>query len=315
MEAEFMPKVSIVIPVYNGANYLKQAIDCALAQTYPNVEVIVVNDGSCDDGATERVALSYGEKIRYFSKENGGVSSALNWGIRHMEGEYFSWLSHDDGYEPEKVAGSVAYLAAMGADPKCVAMCGAYYIDAQGRRLRNMDYPFEENRVYSGVEVIHSILKHGMLNACCTLIPKAAFEECGCFEEDLRYNQDALMWYRIFSGGYSLICQPKHYHVMYRLHGAQTSKTRRDLLLRDSYAMSVLIAPTMAAMSSREYPLLRLFALRHARHDCKDAVEECVRVGKEAKVLSWWDITRIRLGLLWGKCRNVLKKIYHLRIR
>ena len=68
--------VSIVIPVYNGANYLSEAIDSALAQTYKNIEIIVVNDGSKDDGATEKVALSYGDKIRYFHKENGGVSSA-----------------------------------------------------------------------------------------------------------------------------------------------------------------------------------------------------------------------------------------------
>ncbi|MDD1681509.1 MAG: glycosyltransferase, partial [Methanoregula sp.] len=72
------PKVSIIIPVYNGSNYLREAVDSALAQTYPNTEVIVVNDGSDDEGRTEAVAHSFGGRIRYFSKENGGVSSALN---------------------------------------------------------------------------------------------------------------------------------------------------------------------------------------------------------------------------------------------
>ena len=75
------PLISIVIPVYNGSNFLREAIDSALAQTYKNIEIIVVNDGSADDGETERIALSYGDKIRYFKKENGGVSSALNYGI------------------------------------------------------------------------------------------------------------------------------------------------------------------------------------------------------------------------------------------
>ena len=89
------PMVSIIIPVYNGANYLREAIDSALAQTYSNFEVIVVNDGSNDGGETDRIATSYGEKIRYFRKENGGVASALNMGIKHMKGDYFSWLSHD----------------------------------------------------------------------------------------------------------------------------------------------------------------------------------------------------------------------------
>ena len=81
------PLVSIVIPVYNGSNYLAQAIDSALGQTYPNCEVLVVNDGSDDGGATAELALGYGEKIRYFEKENGGVATALNLGIRQMAGE------------------------------------------------------------------------------------------------------------------------------------------------------------------------------------------------------------------------------------
>ena len=90
------PLVSIVIPVYNGSNFLSQAIEAALSQTYKNIEILVVNDGSKDDGATEKVALSYGDRIKYLSKPNGGVSSALNYGIEHMSGDYFSWLSHDD---------------------------------------------------------------------------------------------------------------------------------------------------------------------------------------------------------------------------
>ena len=71
------PLVSIVIPVYNGNNYLKQAIDSALAQIYPRVEVLVINDGSTDYGVTEQTALSYGERIRLFfqTQRRGGFSS------------------------------------------------------------------------------------------------------------------------------------------------------------------------------------------------------------------------------------------------
>ena len=72
-------------------------------KTLEEIEIIVVNDGSNDDGATWKIAHSYGNKIRYFEKENGGVSTALNLGIENMRGEYFSWLSHDDLYYPNKM--------------------------------------------------------------------------------------------------------------------------------------------------------------------------------------------------------------------
>ena len=78
IDMRYEPKVTIVIPVYNGSNFLAEAIDCALAQTYQNCEILVVNDGSTDNGASEKIALSYGEKVRYYLKENGGGSSALN---------------------------------------------------------------------------------------------------------------------------------------------------------------------------------------------------------------------------------------------
>lgn len=102
------PLVSIVIPVYNGENYLEEAIHSALNQSYENIEIIVVNDGSTDN--TENIALKYKDKIKYFKKENGGVSSALNLGIKNMTGEYFSWLSHDDLYYEDKIERQIIEL-------------------------------------------------------------------------------------------------------------------------------------------------------------------------------------------------------------
>ena len=122
MGTEKLPLVSIIIPVYNGSNYMREAIDSALAQTYPNIEIIVINDGSNDNGATEKIALGYGEKITYIKKENGGVSSALNAGIEAMHGEYFSWLSHDDKYLPEKIETQVAVLIQY-QDDDIIALC------------------------------------------------------------------------------------------------------------------------------------------------------------------------------------------------
>ncbi|MBM3276054.1 MAG: glycosyltransferase family 2 protein [Candidatus Sericytochromatia bacterium] len=126
-------RVSIVIPVYNGANYLREAIDSALAQTHPDVEVLVVNDGSTDGGATDAIARSYGDRIRYLDKENGGVSSALNLGIANATGDYISWLSHDDVFLPEKISRSLEALERT--DPRTIIYTDIEMIDEAGRTL------------------------------------------------------------------------------------------------------------------------------------------------------------------------------------
>ena len=80
------PLVSVIIPCYRQAQYLREAVDSVLAQTYSPVEVIVVNDGSDDN--TEEVAKSYGDRIRYVYRDNGGLSAARNTGLEHAHGEY-----------------------------------------------------------------------------------------------------------------------------------------------------------------------------------------------------------------------------------
>lgn len=310
----FMPKVSIIIPVYNGSNYMREAIDSALNQTYENIEVIVVNDGSCDNGKTEEVAVSYGDRIRYIKKENGGVSSALNVGIKNMTGEYFSWLSHDDKYEPGKIENSVKYLDKFQNREKLIALCGAYYINGKSEKIRDMVFRFEKNKIYSGKEMIEHFLTYGGVDFCCMLIPKAAFDECGYFNEDLRYNQDLLEQYQLFCGGYEMVADIDNKDVMYRLHAQQTSKTRRDLLVRDSYEMAKIIAPVFAKQSTKEKNLLKMFAKRNSRHDLEKAVSECIRVGEGWNLFSKKDIFELKLCLIWGKTRNLLKKIYHKTI-
>ena len=104
------PLVSIVIPVYNGSKYLGEAIDSALEQTYKNIEIVVINDGSKDNGKTRAVAKSYGDKIRYYEKENGGVSSALNYAIKMSKGQFISWVSHDDKILPEKIELQIEFI-------------------------------------------------------------------------------------------------------------------------------------------------------------------------------------------------------------
>jgi hypothetical protein len=211
------PIVSIVIPVYNGANYLREAIDSALGQTCTETEVIVVNDGSTDAGRTAAVARSFGERIRYFEQENGGVASALNLGIRRMRGRYFSWLSHDDVYHRDKVARQLACLDAL-KDDRTILFCNYEVID-------------HASRVTSRGSVEPSLLESSILlvvgthiNGCSLLIPVAAFEEAGTFSETLRNSQDNDLWLRMVMKGYRFQYMPEAL-VQSRVHPGQGSLT------------------------------------------------------------------------------------------
>lgn len=179
------PLVSVAVPVYNGANYMREAIDSVLAQTYPNIEVLVVNDGSCDGGATEEIARSYGDKIRYFSQVNGGVASALNKSLEEAQGVYFCWLSHDDVYLPEKVSREMEKLLSL-PDANAVVFCRHSIMNSEGKRICDAPPP----PVFSPGQAAYHLILRQWLHCCTILAPKSLYLDSGGFREDLPTTQD-----------------------------------------------------------------------------------------------------------------------------
>lgn len=193
------PLVSIVIPVYNGSNFLREAIESALAQTYENLEIIVVNDGSSDNGATERIALSFGDKIRYFSKKNGGTSTALNLGIEKMRGEYFSWLSHDDLYYPQKISRAIEELSkSKNKDTIIISDLDGMNEDytrtfpTAGYQQHRDDYPKRNN------SWLYPVI-YNKTHGCTHLFSKRVFETAGLFDVTQRVAHDFEFYYRAFA--------------------------------------------------------------------------------------------------------------------
>lgn len=186
-KGNFNPLVSIVIPVYNGENFLEEAIESALAQTYKNIEIIVVNDGSSDN--TDAICKKYKDKIRYFKKENGGVASALNLAIDKMQGEYFSWLSHDDLYFPQKIENQINFLSRQ-KNKNIVLFCNYLLINENGRRLSEVIIN------HKNTLIPEYCLLRGCVNGITMLIPKEAFDKCGKFNEKLRCTQDYDLWHK-----------------------------------------------------------------------------------------------------------------------
>lgn len=189
------PLVSVIIPVYNGENYMREAIDSALNQTYSNFEVIVVNDGSNDNGETEKIALSYGKKIRYFSKMNGGVATALNLGIKEMKGEYFLWLSHDDILYQKAVEILVDALTLV--EDKKMLVFSNYdflYEKSKEKYLVDLETLFTKEQLTNSLVPIISL----QIYSCTILVHKSHFDRVGIFNTNLRTTQDNDLWFRMF---------------------------------------------------------------------------------------------------------------------
>ena len=220
MKMKIRPQVSIIIPVYNGSNYLKEAIDSALAQTYKNVEIIVINDGSNDGGKTDKICKSYGNKIRYCKKENGGAASALNMGIEKMKGEYFSWLSHDDIYYPEKIEKQIRFLDKFD-DKNTVLYSNVEYIDENSKTIYKTEYEKKHSieTLSNGVFPVF----YGYTNGCSMLIPKKCFEYVGLFNEKLKTANDYDMWFRLFKKCKTAFIP--EVLIKYRFHDLQGTKT------------------------------------------------------------------------------------------
>jgi len=214
------PLVSIIIPVFNGGNYLQEAINSALAQTYSNIEVIVVNDGSQDGGITEKIAKSYDDKIRYFHKENGGVATALNLAIKEMEGEYFSWLSHDDMYYPNKIERQLEALWEKG-DIETIIQSGYNLLNVNSNEITRV----VQSETYPIAKLIDSVFPvlQGLVNGCSLLIHKSHFKRVGIFNEDLITSQDYDLWFRMMR--YQKMIYVSEPLVLVRRHDDQGSNT------------------------------------------------------------------------------------------
>jgi glycosyltransferase involved in cell wall biosynthesis len=182
------PAVSVIIPVYNGTNYLGEAIESVLAQTFTDYELIVIDDGSTD--RTWNIIQSYGQLLRGVQKSNGGVASALNRGLKEMHGRWFAWLSHDDLWLPTKLEYQVNFLL---KSPQFKACYTDYFIiDSQGVILKEVETPW-----YPRQQAARIMFGQMYMGGSTMLIERACFERAGWFSETLRTTQDVDMWMRL----------------------------------------------------------------------------------------------------------------------
>lgn len=176
-------KASIVLPTYNGACYLRESIDSCLNQTYRNIELVIVDDGSMD-GTASIVASYSDDRIKYIKHEtNKGLPRALNTGFAYATGEYLTWTSDDNLYAPEAIATMVNYLVSHpGVD---FVYMDFYRINEHGKitrtvRLGNADALFYRNCV-----------------GACFLFTREVYEVTGEFNPLAFMSEDYEYWLRV----------------------------------------------------------------------------------------------------------------------
>lgn len=211
------PLISVIIPVYNGENYLRDAIDCALNQTYQNKEIIVVDDGSTD--GTWDIIQSYGSKIIGIHKENGGVSTALNLGIESMNGEWFTWLSHDDLWEINMLE---TCINSYNIHPEIkMFYANQRVIDFNGNIIS------EKPALYfpKGKNIRRTIVNGNYTSGITWFINRDCFNRVGAFNTSYRCLQDTDLSVRIMAE-YDVL-KIDSYVASTRIHDSQTGVRMR----------------------------------------------------------------------------------------
>ena len=207
------PRLSIVVSVYNGAEYLEQMIDSILAQTFTEYELIIVDDGSTD--ATPAILERYAAKdtrIRIIQQENQGTPVALNHGIAAAQTDIIVRMDADDRMLPYRLEKQLAYFE---AHPEAtVISCLAYYINDQnkiiGKNYTDL-YTIEDCKRYIREDKIIFCLHPG------AMFRKSPIMEIGGYRSQLRYAQDMDLWNRLGDHGYYTIVMPEIL-VEYRIH-------------------------------------------------------------------------------------------------
>jgi len=199
-EADLKPLVSIIIPVYNSAGYLAGAVTSCINQTWPNIEVIIVDDGSTDSSLT--VAESFeNDKIKVYQQENKNAASARNYGLGHARGDFIQFLDADDMLSPNKIEAQVCLLL---AHPDNVAVCSTVHFSENKNHREFSPCGYEEAFLIDAAPFQFLINLYGgndgqgsMIQPNAWLCPREIIKKAGPWNEDLTLDDDGEYFCRV----------------------------------------------------------------------------------------------------------------------
>ena len=252
------PLISVIVPVYNIEKYLERCVNSIREQTYTNLEILLVDDGSTDRSGEICDALSKEDgRIRVFHKENGGSSSARNLGISQAKGEYLGFVDSDDYISANMYELLWNAIEEFHAE---VAQVGRDEIDEEGKRLPDICVPPEQKVFIAAEDFLRELLMHrGDCSFCTKLVKKSLFEN-GTFPLG-ELNEDFRLFVSFLDKIKGVVSLPEQtYHVFYRM-GSNTRKEDKNAFSR-VFMDNVNNADRVEKIVADKFPKLQSVAFR-----------------------------------------------------
>lgn len=276
-----MPKVSIVIPVYNGEKYIKKTLSSVFNQSFKDFEVITIDDGSQDK--TKKILKTYGKKIRYIYQENKGTAAARNTGIKAAKGKYIAFLDQDDLWLPQKLAEQVKILDKK---PKVgLVFCGSFLLN-EGRLIGFFHSRLGITIAISAKDIFNQLVEENFIPTLTVLLRKEAFDKLGLLKEDLVGTDDHEMWLRVAEYGYRFEAVRKNLAI-YRIHPEAQSRKFKNMYQNTAKIYDQLLK----------------------RPDFSRAEKRKIRQAKKRIYLNY------KKGYYWAKSNELLRKEKYLAAR
>ena len=203
-----LPNVSIVMPTYNGERYIEEAIESCLKQTYKNIELIIIDDGSIDN-TSNIVKKIHDPRVRFITQnQNSGLALTLNKGFKYSTGDYLTWTSDDNTYEPDAIEIMVRCLEKF--EDVDFIYTNYYLVEEEGE---------EKKPIY--VDFPHNLLECSCVGPCF-MYRRKVYEKIGNYNPKFFLAEDYDYWIRIFKSRFKMMPINK---FLYRYRFHQYSKT------------------------------------------------------------------------------------------
>ena len=326
------PLISVIIPIYNMETYLARCLDSVRNNTYRNLEIICVDDGSKD--SSSKILRAYAEKdsrIVPIYKENGGVSSARNAGLDRMTGEYVAFVDPDDFIHPQYVELLYRALRERGAE---IAICGFCSVDEiVSVPMEQLTFDLIELQTYSISQVFR---QHDLRSYCWGKLIRAGLTSGVRFHEDLRYVEDTVFFSEVCETiSSTLVYLPYRLYFYFQREGSltkairppqhlQAAKHLAQNLFRTGGRDDIYLGQTIRRCLNTRYMATHIFPDRETAQECGRLLKELRKrlrkttasEGKEKLVLSamicfpflYWLYRSIKEPYMWKWERIERKK-------